>query len=414
VVVDPVTAKGPREDWKAVAVGLAVCFTAATATSVALHDLTREHATIVTVSTAAFVVLTSLGLLIVVQATSLMGRRGAVASLTTLGCLPILAVALANAERPIICTGVHAHDGHTPALLSVLVAVAGAFLVPLLLAGSVRQPRHDATVRALALGSVLLAVLLSLVALSRNGRPDADHYVRSMPVVQELSLGGSVTLDDRTQVTYRLSEIGTEGLRNFNEHDCMLDGIGSAWGNSTTCEPFTVHHDAKEDLWLLDGSAGPPFAFKGRVKGSRDIYASDVAHSIAPPSEWTFAGALGALLGILLLVVARRDERRAASLPGVDGILSADGWVTHALGPPVRLATSGPIEEGCVVLQLREGSRGSYREVEVATVESWQPGTLEEARAELRGRVVALYALAMTTALLCSAPLLLTGLGGSR
>ncbi len=43
-----------------------------------------------------------------------------------------------------------------------------------------------------------------------------------------------------------------------------------------------------------------------------------------------------------------------------------------------------------------------------------RPGTLDQAKDDLAGRVSTLYALALTSGLLCAAPLLLSGLGGSR
>jgi hypothetical protein len=72
------------------------------------------------------------------------------------------------------------------------------------------------------------------------------------------------------------------------------------------------------------------------------------------------------------------------------------------------------VAPGPVVVRVREGTAASYRDAGVPGVESWQIGTLEEARAALTARAVTFYALAMTSALLCAAPLILSGFGGSR
>jgi hypothetical protein len=66
------------------------------------------------------------------------------------------------------------------------------------------------------------------------------------------------------------------------------------------------------------------------------------------------------------------------------------------------------------VLYLRGVAPPSYREAGAGLVDAWKPGTLDQARDELAGRATTLYALAMTCGLLCAAPLLLSGLGGSR
>jgi hypothetical protein len=182
--------------------------------------------------------------------------------------------------------------------------------------------------------------------------------------------------------------------------------------------PLTVRHDPKEDVWIVEHEVPRPamsdIAFKGTEKRSRNIEVADVARSIAPPIAWTFGGLIGSVLGATLFVSGVWLERRRASLATwTEGYLRDDGWVALAGCPPLRLPVSG-IGPGPVIVRVRGESPASYREAGGGIVEAWRRGTLEQARARLQGRAASRYALALTSALLCAAPLLLSGLGGSR
>jgi len=223
-------------------------------------------------------------------------------------------------------------------------------------------------------------------------------------------------------VTYRrVDGLGAVCAPSGGAGCCSLEGpegfaYGGAYSYGSTCAPLSVRHDEKEDVWIVDDEVSQPraFALKGTEKRSRDIQNADVARSIAPPIAWTFGGFVGSVLGVLFFVSAVRLERRRASLDALEGILGEDGWVKLEGRPPVRLASTAAVAPGPIVVRVRGGRNASYREGDGGTVVSWRPGTLEEARTELQGRVVSRYAFALTSALLCAAPLLLSGLGGSR
>jgi hypothetical protein len=374
-----------------------------------------------------FGVLTSVFMIVFGNRTKLGGRAAGIMGLATLGWLPEIFLILALLREPIVSTHWRCGTGLACAMMIALFATMPLLALSSCVAQGAAYPVLDPWLRAASLAVLVIVALATTVGLARMRRPDPDSYVASLPILRVLGPGDSFATGGGTTVTYRKtnnpgptcpeSGVSAREQRVFddlrNPAPCVIEGIeGATFGFA--CVPLTVRHDAKEDVWIVkdDATSKTAFAIKGTELRSRDIQIADVARSIAPPTAWTLGGLMGCLLGGVLLVSGVRLERRRASFNAIEGILREDGWVTIAGRPPVKvLATSAP---GPVVLRLRGESPASYREAGGGTLETWRPGTLEQARAELQGLAASRYALALTSALLCAAPLLLSGLGGSR
>ncbi len=333
-----------------------------------------------------FGVLTSLLLIGLVARGKLTGRMGAVASLATLGWLPVICFGAIVARRVPLVDAVGFVGGARS--VSIQAILAGAMLIPLVsvsanIAPWARLPEADRFIRAGAWASLLVIALAACTAVLRSGRPDADGYVASLPVAQSTP---EFRLTDGKRFSYRSRYLWPEQVK--------------------------VRHDERADLWVVEDSWFARFAFLGSDRRARAIHDSDVASFIAPPVGWTSGALVGLVLDGILVGCALRSKRRREQDAEVEGVLQPDGWVALPGMAPMHLP--GTARPGPVLLKLRASGAPSYREAGSGLVESWRPGTMQTARDELAGRVTTLYALAMTSGLLCAGPLLLSGLGGSR
>jgi hypothetical protein len=285
--------------------------------------------------------------------------------------------------------------------------------VPVLLASSTaasfaRGTLLDRPLRAIAAVVLVVVTVGTASGLRRASRPDHEHYVASLPVVGSLALGKSLALDDGATVTYR--QIGRQMV------DCVLDGVAGATLSAWECPPSsTVRHDVKQRIWILEEFAFEQpgrLVFRESEKRARDVHLADVAASIAPPAAWTFGGIIGTILGCALFVLGVRSQRRQASRNLLEGTLQSDGWVTVDTRPPMQAPGAARGTSGPVVLRVRGATAASYRETGAGTVEVWRLGTIEQACAELQGRAVSLYALALTSMLFCASPLLFFTVAG--
>jgi hypothetical protein len=344
------------------------------------------------------------------------GRSGAVASLATLGWLPVIFLGLAIMREAIVTTHWLCGTGQMGAIMFspvvILPILAGAALTATL----AWRPRFDGLLWAIALGSFLSVAAGAGLGLSWIGRPDPDTYLRSLKVVQTLKPGDSFTLVHGTKVTYaETPALGAPPApASAPQVDCTLEGVDGALEREVHCPTLTVRHDAKADLWIVEGASERPWAFLGSEKRTRDIWPIDVATSIAPPLGWTLGAVVGGLLQLGFLVKARRLRREGDELDGMEGVLQADGWVTLPGQPPLHVPGAAGLAEGPIWVRVKPGASHSYREAASATLEAWRLGTLEHARAALASREMTFVALSIATGLLCAAPLLLSGLGGSR
>jgi hypothetical protein len=354
-------------------------------------------------------------------------RAGVVACLTTLGWLPPLFFLIALTSEPLVTPTAdhHLNEGPGYAMIGSPIVIAPCLLVAALVARLARTPRLDRLLWATAMGSLLLVACATALALFWSGRPDADAYVPSLPVVQTLKPGDSLSLHDGTKVhlAHDPERPSLPSLPPPNE--CRLVGIESR--DLGPCGPLAMRYDAKADVWIAEahevyydwhppGATGRsyPWAFRGSDKISRDILVRDVSMSIGPPIGWTLGALVGLVLEVFFLLRARALWMQSAVLRGVQGTLQADGCVAVPGQPPVEVPAGKTFAPGPAWVRLRPNDSPSYRETATDTVEAWGCGTLAEARAALTSRAMAQVALSLVAGLLCAAPLLLTGLGGAR
>lgn len=367
-----------------------------------------------------FGVLTSAFVIVFGSRTKLDGRAAGIMGLATLGWLPEIFLILAFLREPIVSTHWRCGTGLACAMMIGLFATIPLLVLSSCVARGAAYPALDPWLRAAALFALVIVALATTLGLARMHRPDPDSYLASLPIVRTLAPGDSFVTGDGTRITYRKRNnpgraCPESGVPGRDPPRCVVEGIeGAVFGGAFDCAPLTLRHDANEDVWIAKDEAAreTAFAIKGSELRSRDIEIADVARSIAPPTAWTLGGLIGSVLGGVLFVSGVRLERRRASFKAIEGMLREDGWVTLAGRPPVKLPQAAA--PGPVVLFLRGESPASYREAGGGVVATWRPGTLEQARAELQGLAASRYALALTSALLCAAPLLLSGLGGSR
>ncbi len=339
-------------------------------------------------ATALFGVLTSLLLIgaVALARRTLGGRLGAVACLATLGWLPVVFWVVLVARVPIVESSGAARATDLP----MAALVSGVLLTPLVWVSSslsawARSSDADRVIRRGAWGSLAVVALAASLALIRVGRPDADTYVASLPVVPASPVD--------------FLQRGAPGL-DYRWHAALPDVV-------------TVHRDVRLDLWIVDDDFGERFAFVGAAGRARGLEDSDVAPFLAPPTGWTLGAVAGLAFQVLLIACARRAERRPADAM-LEGTLQAGDWVAIPGRPPIHVPEMAGLAPGPVVLRLRDGAASTYRDTGASAVESWQAGTLEQARDARAGRITTLYALALTSGLLSAAPLLLSGLGGAR
>jgi len=381
----------------------------------------RLHAT----ESVIFGVLTPAILVAMLRRRKLAGRSGAIASLATLGWLPLVFTRVGTEYDELARGRVFYGTLAVYAFSTALMLAVSVLFTSILLATKARHPRFDTLVRRLSVGSVIVVGLATATALTRIDRPDLWGHMATLRVERTLSFGDSLDIGSGSAIKYVWwPGPGKETTRGV----CALDGVSGASvarASSTECEPLSVAHDQANDVWIvfgkLDAHNTTDFwvAFTPGDRRARGLEARDYGRSIAPPLAWTAGGVVGSLVGLALLALAHGARVQERSVSGVEGALR-DGWVTLESGPPIPLTNSrgglpppGP-EPTPVLLQLRARVAGAYREPGASDVVSWTSGTLESAREALRARATMLYAFAMTSSLLAAAPLLLSALGWTR
>jgi hypothetical protein len=303
--------------------------------------------------------------------------------------------------------------GSIPVLLGLFLFLSS------LVARSALRRRFDRPMRTVAAAGLCVVAIAAALGLAWSGRPSVDAFRNSLPGFN-LAVGDSFDLEDGTRVQY--THAAPCRGPSYAYDCCVLSAIDAA--RKVYCSPLVVRNSAKEGVWIVEersleeagGVDGNPVAaFKTSERRSRDLFPADVAHSIGPPFGWTMGACIGFVLGGLLFASGLWLEKRRASLAGwIDGTLHPDGWVVLAGHPPVQLAAPNLSAPTAIHLRLRQEGAASYRDVEHLTIEAWCFGTLARAHAKLQGSAASRYALALTAALLCASPLLVTGLGGAR
>jgi len=414
----------------AAACGVLVSLAAATVAVVLHEKLTLLNPSLKPSATELVAVLTTLPLAALVlwwRARGPRARAGAIMSLVALGWLPMFYLGIAMCRMPVVDTS----DSGAPRVLWESSAVSFALLVfvPQFLGGALlatvaRFPRAAPLLRGASLLSLVVVGAASVVASFRARRPDPNAYVASLPVVRELVPGQSFTTEGGTSIAY----VAKTDPARAGDHDrtvsCTLAGVtGAAVRQAADCSAVTVRHE--DDVWVVDplpgrhgdGAFSARDAFTTPDRRSHALYVSDIAAHVAPPLAWTLGALLGLGLGCAFCLAAWRVERRLARLTrngALEGRLSDDGWATFASRPPLLLVPETAVAEaGPVLVQVSENAVNAYREGP-GVVKSWERGTLKEVRETLAGRATSLYAIGMTSALLCAGPLLVSALGAWR
>ncbi len=349
---------------------------------------------------ALFGVLTSTLLVLTVARGKLPGRLGAVASLATLGWLALVARMVPMARVPIIDA-----SGIVDTTLPHGAVESVAMWLPLVLAsaGLAIGARHRAADRVIRVGACLSFVWVGVAAsvgASRLDRPDTDTYVESLPIV---------TMNWPPPSGYGANPVMQGYLRELSARTGPLRSAFDQEPGGASCPSLpSFRHDGTFHLWISERNRPRPMRFAVVGGGSQDITVrdSDLGNTIAPPLGWTVGALVGLAFQMGLLGHALHLARAARKRSGIEGALGADGWVAIAGKPPIHVPGMLGVAPGPVVLFLRPGAERSYRESGVAIVESWRAGTLDQANDDLVGRATSFYALAMTSGLLCAAPLL--------
>lgn len=372
----------------------------------------------------AFGLLTSISCTLFGWSRAKLGERAtAVTSLATLGWVPTILVALVRWQEPIFSLDRYP-DNHVQSLLDHEVAHLPSIALVLvasstLLATAARHARFDRALRALTALALVVVFLATGLAVLRSGRPDADHYlVASVPVVGTFGPGDSVTALADGALAY-------DGMAE--KPSCLLRGANYDFEEIDDCEPLVVRHDAKNRLWFWSGKYALRFLFNEREprhtwisdgdthwydfkpasRDAGDVYAVDLAGSIAPPFACTGGALVGSLVGTLLFILALRLGRRRASLfHAIEAPLQPGDWAVLPGHPPRQLAGASDIPPGPVLLRVHGKTQSmAYRDKGAMQIEVLGPGTLEQVHAELSGRAACFYAFALTCALLPAAPL---------
>ncbi len=368
---------------------------------------------------ALFGVLASALLFALVRSPRLCGRAGAVAALAPLGVVPILFLALAIASDPLVSLGWRCGTAQAGAFAMLAVILVPSVAGSAFLATFARSPRLDPLIRGAAVAIVLTAGLGAALGLARLGRPDPDTYLASLTTAS-FTVGSAHDFPGVGAVRYRRQSAPAPGEPSV---DCVLEHEGGRVVASVPCVStgkLTVTHDPRAELWVIDivesvlslGVRREVFLRGEPLPG--DLYVVDVGGRIAPPIGWTLGAVVGFVVGMSLLVASRRVRGERLARNGLEATVAEGGWVAVPGAVPVVVDGASRLTGKPVVIELSHGPEGTYREPSSPRVIAWQEGTLEDLRADIAARATTWAALALTSALLSAAPLLLTGLGGSR
>jgi hypothetical protein len=358
-------------------------------------------------------------------------RARVVSALGVLGIAPLLFFgALIALGDPIVSSHWRCGTGDGALVMFApvgfcLFGATGA-LIACAVAGNARRRVDAALLGGRRIAVVLSAVILAGAAIRAVHNPDTDRYLDSLPVVgvirpvagEPVSIlpptGGSSS--DPTRVYEdRLGDLVVQrdcvaawcdlSLRRANE---PLPFPPHKWGSVGVDEhtPLVVTRDAKHDIWVV----GRRLAFRGPDLRVTDIKVDTVADALSPPLGWILGAAAGLLLAAGLMIQRRRLARRLSVLASaIAGVHARNGWITMDEGlPPFRAPPDLALAEGPVLVVTAAGASvgsrtyrgaGSPRDVAILS------GARANILAEVRGRITALDAFALSAAFLGAAPL---------
>lgn len=280
---------------------------------------------------------------------------------------------------------------------------------------------------ARGLRGLSLAVMAGVVAVTLLGasqvirRPQAEAYLRGMPLVGELP-AMTVTANMATRID---TVGGTLVWRQCTAQGCSISLRAPAamtesgvWGQIHVApEAMRAYLDPRADLLVLRDTenGGREVAFRLSTREAVDVTWASLAKSVAPPSNWL----LCALAGIVLaaLVLGRSKEAVRALLgwrAAREATLTDEGTVRFGEDLPAAKVQGDAITAAGPVLVRGDTSAAHLREMPVVPVDALRAGTLADLEGAITLADAGRYVLAATVAAWMALPLAVALLSLSR
>jgi hypothetical protein len=341
-------------------------------------------------------------------------RAGSAAALAGLAWALPIAVGDAHALERTMVYGERSvrYDGGSSDL-DVVLTVVGCLVIFAVVGLSIvgADRRRDRAVYRIGWCAVVLGAIAVALPLVKWGRPDPDGYVESLEVRATLQEGESLRLGGND---FRYGRAAREDVYD----DCALLGVSQAprvarlLDRDEPCPPIRVLLDPRGDLAVVARGDQAEVAF--RVADARAVSVSvrTLASRVAAPIAWRIAGAGSLVLGVLLLGVAARLRRRAASFSGRDAHHDGGGFVVFPDGVRLLLPVSAALPVGAITLYGEMERAASYRDLPGPTFRAARAGSLGARRASDRDLAAALAAIALTVVVIGTTPLVVAGIYG--
>lgn len=282
----------------------------------------------------------------------------------------------------------------------------------------VQARRGDAAARRLAIGSVVLAIVFSVLAFQTRSRPERDDYFETYHPVGTVASDGTLAVGSGPVVVqYRRTPRSYGRLVGT---DCELRGIEPPITTSNigrACAPLRMAVDPRgvygiAQVYDYRWVRAVFFLADGRVVDT--LTTRMLRGQLRPPIGWC-VGLWGTTAIALVLVVAGTVERmRARRVGGTQGHHDGGGMITvpdvgtlhvdEALGMPF-----GPV---VVAHVSRTEGDGAYRSGGTLAMSGITVGTLEELRNTPQDGVFSLDCAAIAAAWLGLAPMLVAAAYG--
>lgn len=263
----------------------------------------------------AFAIATSICLIVLEELTRGRGRDDLATMTAAGGWLLVTFVGLEIEGDTLYAYGFRINFS-MPRVIGVFLLAGTALVAWLWLSWHGRMARFDRLRSRLTTLALWGTAALTAIALIRCGRPPPDGFWASLPVIDTIGVGRTVELPNGRRLSLTPDNCNPVlfGLGDtVAAHGCRLGGIQS---QCVMCRPLTIRHDAKSDFYFLfEERRDPEIAFKGTdTETRREVRIGDLAGALGPPIGWTVGAALGLVIGTALAARARFFERRREAL----------------------------------------------------------------------------------------------------
>jgi hypothetical protein len=394
---------------------------------------------------AVFAIATTLGVLALGR--MLRGwapRAGVTASLVVLAWAPLLLFMCADAvNQPFVTSSMRCGTG---LMMFLFFAVPIALAVGFAIFGAVgvafaRAPLVDGVLRVAAAAAVVVGVLVTGLALRKKG-VDQDAYVDSLAVVAD-SAGATngYGFEENRECTVTLPDahLSVRGWRGSEGPYAVAPDpndpekpVPNGEKEHQPCPRRRVLSDARTSttyVQVMESDPADPLRGWRRWEmvtavqsGTmmRDVSAHDVAKSLRPPRGWIGGAAAGVSLALAALVWAALLRRRLSRLLGgaiIQGTHMGDGWVEIEGDGRRKLTGAVILPIGPVVIEddpgLSARERGAtYRDDGVGPARLVKRGTVADLLDATRDERANAWALALSSVVLSTVPLLAARLHG--